>query len=295
VGDRDTGEAAAVRQALEGSFRKALTRLRAEVDWPGLLQRGDDWMRMLRPTPQENAQKHQLVSPLDEIRGALKQDRTGLLRALCGTIPFRERLLKEVRRLWGNADQALTRYRKAQDAANARGRRLSVRERALERRAWAERDAFMRWRGAEWVGRYTGKESQAHRDRNAMQYCGPGAPWVLVASNVGAEGIDLQTYTRRIVHYDLEWNPAKMEQREGRGDRIGRVLGEERNLPLDIYCCLVPRTYDERMFHQYVARERWHGVLLGKPAARMAKDEGEIDAPLVSPDRVSRLRLDLSA
>jgi superfamily II DNA/RNA helicase len=138
------------------------------------------------------------------------------------------------------------------------------------------------------VERYTGSERRSARDRVATAFRELGPPWVLVASNVGAEGIDLHTYTARIVHYDLEWNPAKMEQREGRGDRVGRRLKDK----LEILYCLVPRTYDERMFHQLVARDRWHGVLLGKPALQLEDDR--IDTPLIDRKRLKRMRLDLA-
>jgi ERCC4-related helicase len=87
------------------------------------------------------------------------------------------------------------------------------------------------------VERYTGAEDRKERDRAAAAFRELGPPWVLVASNVGSEGIDLHTYTKRIVHYDLEWNPARMEQREGRGDRLGRKLKGA----LEIFYCLVPR------------------------------------------------------
>lgn len=85
------------------------------------------------------------------------------------------------------------------------------------------------------------------------------------------------------MHYDLEWNPARMEQREGRGDRVGRKL--------EILYCLVPDTYDERMFHQLVARDRWHGVLLGKPALRL--EAVDLEAPILGSKRLQKLRLDL--
>lgn len=44
---------------------------------------------------------------------------------------------------------------------------------------------------------------------------------VLISSEVGAEGIDLQ-FCRVIVNYDLPWNPMKVEQRIGRVDRLGQ-------------------------------------------------------------------------
>ena len=56
---------------------------------------------------------------------------------------------------------------------------------------------------------------------------------------------------------------------------------------------IVPRTYDERMLHQLVARDRWHGVLLGKAGARLAEDRGELDARLEAAEVLGRMTLDL--
>lgn len=47
-------------------------------------------------------------------------------------------------------------------------------------------------------------------------------PQILISSEVGAEGIDLQ-FCRIIINYDLPWNPMKLEQRIGRVDRIGQT------------------------------------------------------------------------
>ncbi len=44
---------------------------------------------------------------------------------------------------------------------------------------------------------------------------------VLLSSEVGSEGIDLQ-FCRVIINYDLPWNPMRVEQRIGRLDRIGQ-------------------------------------------------------------------------
>jgi len=44
---------------------------------------------------------------------------------------------------------------------------------------------------------------------------------VLLSSEVGSEGIDLQ-YCRVLVNYDLPWNPMRVEQRIGRLDRLGQ-------------------------------------------------------------------------
>lgn len=43
-----------------------------------------------------------------------------------------------------------------------------------------------------------------------------------------------------------------------------------------------------------VARDRWHGVLLGKAAARMASDEGPQQVRLESAGFIKKVRLNLA-
>jgi hypothetical protein len=45
---------------------------------------------------------------------------------------------------------------------------------------------------------------------------------VLVATDAASEGIDLQAHCHRIVHYEIPWNPNRLEQRNGRVDRHGQ-------------------------------------------------------------------------
>lgn len=48
-----------------------------------------------------------------------------------------------------------------------------------------------------------------------------GSAQILLSSEVASEGIDLQ-FMNCVINYDLPWNPAKIEQRIGRIDRIGQ-------------------------------------------------------------------------
>ena len=45
---------------------------------------------------------------------------------------------------------------------------------------------------------------------------------VLVATDCLSEGINLQDHFNAVFHYDLPWNPNRLEQREGRVDRYGQ-------------------------------------------------------------------------
>lgn len=47
-------------------------------------------------------------------------------------------------------------------------------------------------------------------------------PRVLVATDCLSEGINLQEKFTAVIHYDLPWNPNRLEQREGRVDRYGQ-------------------------------------------------------------------------
>ncbi|WP_198320788.1 helicase-related protein [Azohydromonas aeria] len=46
---------------------------------------------------------------------------------------------------------------------------------------------------------------------------------VLVATDCLSEGVNLQAHFTAVLHYDLPWNPNRLEQREGRVDRFGQA------------------------------------------------------------------------
>ena len=46
---------------------------------------------------------------------------------------------------------------------------------------------------------------------------------VLLATDAAAEGLNLQSTARYLWHYDIPWNPARLEQRNGRLDRHGQA------------------------------------------------------------------------
>jgi superfamily II DNA or RNA helicase len=46
---------------------------------------------------------------------------------------------------------------------------------------------------------------------------------VMVATDCLSEGVNLQDHFTAVIHYDLPWNPNRLEQREGRIDRYGQT------------------------------------------------------------------------
>ena len=55
---------------------------------------------------------------------------------------------------------------------------------------------------------------------------------VLVATDCLSEGINLQDHFNAVLHYDLPWNPNRLEQREGRVDRYGQPRKEVKTVLL---------------------------------------------------------------
>ena len=51
---------------------------------------------------------------------------------------------------------------------------------------------------------------------------------ILIATDCLSEGINLQDLFTAVLHYDLPWNPNRLEQREGRVDRFGQQAPEVR-------------------------------------------------------------------
>ena len=46
---------------------------------------------------------------------------------------------------------------------------------------------------------------------------------ILLATDAASEGIDLQNHCSRLIHFEIPWNPNRLEQRNGRIDRHGQT------------------------------------------------------------------------
>jgi hypothetical protein len=106
------------------------------------------------------------------------------------------------------------------------------------------------------------KGGMADRDRFFLGFNTPFRPEVLVATEVGQEGIDLHRECRHVIHHDLCWNPATIEQRTGRIDRIGSK-SERESAGLDVAVPYLAATYDERMFEELYRRAQLFEVTMG--------------------------------
>jgi hypothetical protein len=117
----------------------------------------------------------------------------------------------------------------------------------------------------------------------------PLYPEVLIATELLGEGLDLHRFCRRVIHHDLPWNPAKLEQRTGRVDRIGslserlrdRADGTERdNTDIHVWLPYMNGTYDETIFLRVMARRREFRCVLGNRPEWEHADSGDDVVPI---------------
>ena len=59
---------------------------------------------------------------------------------------------------------------------------------------------------------------QAHPKESAVR--------ILLATDAASEGVNLQNHCSRLIHFEIPWNPNRMEQRNGRVDRHGQKADE---------------------------------------------------------------------
>jgi hypothetical protein len=118
------------------------------------------------------------------------------------------------------------------------------------------------------VQRVFGGVSGHDRTRYFTGFNTPAFPEVLVVTSVGQEGIDLHRECRHVIHHDLPWNPAILEQRTGRVDRIGSKTERVRasvdpTATLDVVVPYLRGTYDQRVFEVVHGRAHLFEVTMG--------------------------------
>lgn len=114
---------------------------------------------------------------------------------------------------------------------------------------------------------------------------------VLLATDAASEGLNLQRACRRVVHFELPWNPNRLEQRNGRVDRYGQSRRPEirylyfPNSPEDSVLNALIRKIEE-MQGDRVSTPDILGVLSGAEA--LAKGLVSLDAEAADRDDSAR-------
>ena len=147
----------------------------------------------------------------------------------------------------------------------------------------------------------SGNTKKETRQRAVDGFNTPLYPEVIVTTPVLAEGLDLHRSCRRVIHHDLPWNPAKLEQRTGRIDRVGSLAerlrreGAGDQARIEVWLPYVPGTYDEFIHERVIARRREFRCLLGnRPEWKGDGELGENEEGLpIAEELVERLQVRL--
>lgn len=140
------------------------------------------------------------------------------------------------------------------------------------------------------IGRYTGRLSEIERERIKTAFnTRPSAHplRILLATDAAREGINLQAHCTDLFHFDLPWNPGRIEQRNGRIDRVLQ--------PAPVVRChyfIVPERPEDRVLDHLVRKlERIRDELGSLSEVISARLAARLEAGLrdVTPGDVDRL------
>lgn len=117
-----------------------------------------------------------------------------------------------------------------------------------------------------------GKIAADTRLKRCDAFNSPLPPDVLVCTSVGSEGIDLHRYCRHVIHHDVPWNPASLEQKTGRVDRVNSLAerlssdkkGDIQHF-INVGIPFLGNNYDQYQYDVLVERAQKFEVLFGDP------------------------------
>ena len=157
-----------------------------------------------------------------------------------------------------------------------------------------------------------GETKKEDRTNRFFGFNSPLLPEILICTSVGQEGINLHRFCSKVIHYDLPFNPATLEQRTGRIDRIGSKTFRDRDRSktgayLEVEIPYLAGTYDERIFDSVRTRAQTFEVITGGDLASDVPLEEEIGdsigtelsesksgLPQLPEEILSEVRVDLS-
>jgi superfamily II DNA or RNA helicase len=89
---------------------------------------------------------------------------------------------------------------------------------------------------------------------------------ILIASRVGNEGLDFDKFSNRVIHYDNNFNPAIIDQRNGRVYRGSNIKTSRNKIVADdieIYQLFIEESYDQRILFIEQEKRKLKNFYLG--------------------------------
>lgn len=114
-----------------------------------------------------------------------------------------------------------------------------------------------------------------------------GPAQVLLSSEVGSEGIDLQ-FCWAVINYDLPWNPMRVEQRIGRVDRLG-----QKSKKVIVVNMVYEDTIDAEIYHRLYERLKLIQAALGAFEAVLGEPVRDMTRQLFDPTLTKEQRTEV--
>lgn len=89
---------------------------------------------------------------------------------------------------------------------------------------------------------------------------------ILIASRVGNEGLDFDKFSNRVIHYDNNFNPAIIDQRNGRVYRGSNITTSRNKVvanDIEIYQLFIEESYDQRIIFIEQEKRKLKNFYLG--------------------------------
>ncbi len=111
---------------------------------------------------------------------------------------------------------------------------------------------------------------------------------ILIATDAAREGLNLQQYCADLFHFDLPWNPARLEQRNGRIDRKGQPAAEVR-----CHYFVLAQRPEDRVLDTLVRKTETIREQLGSLAPVLQRDVEALLSSGITRDRAAQLQREI--
>lgn len=99
---------------------------------------------------------------------------------------------------------------------------------------------------------------------------------ILLASRVGNEGLDFDKFSNNVIHYDNNFNPAIIDQRNGRVYRNSNLVTKKGKVgagDINIYQLFLEETYDQRILFIEKEKRKFKNFYLGDSSLQNVLEE----------------------
>ena len=210
---------------------------------------------------------------LDSMRAAVERARTLVERELEVLRHLEEELIPYSRAVTAADDPKLREIQQQVQKLREEGRKVLVFSKFTDT-VDVVRDFLKQWLGAERIGTYTGRGGEIWDfhlkdwrvcDKETVRRALEKQVDVLVCSEAASEGLNLQAASA-VVNVDMPWNPARVEQRIGRVDRIGQTASV-----VKVVNVWYPDTYEARMYRVLFERQHIWWIIVGPASGIIAQ------------------------